>query len=143
MHWFHQLGKINGAYHLCDQQRHQEWLSPVSGSQFILLRQEFKTQLFHLHRKGIPLKLCVRRKRWAINIPQFLTAFPFVYAFQSILNQRDNKANLFQAFNLPLQWWVPCLMFTVHSLKIMDDLGPLFLYIFFQHFQQFHWSYFL
>lgn len=55
-----------------------------------------KPTFFLLYLKGIPLKLLVRRKRWAINIPQFLTAFPFVYAFQSILNQRDNKAHLFR-----------------------------------------------
>ena len=69
-------------------------LCPVLSSYFYMMGS--KATFFSLYLKGILLKLLVRRKRWAINIPQFLTAFPFVYAFQSILNQRDNKANLFQ-----------------------------------------------
>lgn len=69
-------------------------LCPVLSSYFYMMGS--KPTFFLLYLKGILLKLLVRRKRWAINIPQFLTAFPFVYAFQSILNQRDNKANLFQ-----------------------------------------------
>ena len=97
MLWFYPPWRTHCVRDPRDQPRTaRNCLSPASGPQFYFCVPGSTPTFFLPHLKGISIKPLVRRKRRAINIPQFLTAFPLVYVFQSILNQRDNKAKLFQ-----------------------------------------------
>lgn len=94
MHWFHQLWQIYCAHDACDQQRCQEMV--ISHVQFTTLHDGFKTYLLPSPRDRNSIKALGQKEKMSYQHTTVLTAFPFVYAFQSILNQRDNKANLFQ-----------------------------------------------
>lgn len=94
MHWFHQLWQIYCAHDACDQQRCQEMV--ISHVQFTTLHDGFKTYLLPSPRDRNSIKALGQKEKMSYQHTTALTAFPFVYAFQSILNQRDNKANRFQ-----------------------------------------------
>lgn len=131
MHRFHQRGQIH-----CSQSM---WSTKIPGNghhqclylSSYLHRMGSKPTFFLPYLKGTPLKLWVRRKRWAINLSQAAFDSFSICICISINFKSERQSKSPSAFNLPLQWWVPCLMFTVHSLLIMDDFSTLLLSIYF------------
>lgn len=108
-------------------------LSLGSKSQLLLPHDGFKTYLLPSPPERNSIKALGQKEKMSYQHTHIFDSFSIWICISINFKSERQKSKPLSAFNLPLQWWVPCLIFTVHSLVIMDDLGTLLLSLYFSN----------